>query len=112
MRALRESFAEADLHTRMLGAEVFGRISIPISAVMVSETSTYLWMDYARRTGAPYRAAGRFAADLEAQGPKSTKVTLFHSPYMQRTLINAVTEWSKGNDQSCHGYGGHHTRNQ
>lgn len=47
-----------------------------------------------------------FAADLEAQGAKSTKVTLYHSPYMQGTLINAVTEWSKGNDQACHGYGG------
>jgi hypothetical protein len=46
-----------------------------------------------------------FAADLEAQGAKSTKVTLYHSPYLQGTLINAVTEWSKGNDSSCHGYG-------
>jgi hypothetical protein len=45
------------------------------------------------------------AANLEAQGAKSTKVTLYHGP-LQKTLINAVTEWSKGNDQACHGYGG------
>ncbi len=47
-----------------------------------------------------------FAADLDARGPKSTNVTLYHSPYMQGELINALTEWSKGNDQACHGYGG------
>ena len=46
----------------------------------------------------------RFAADLEAQGAKATKVTLYHGP-LSDTLINAVTEWSKGNDNSCHGYG-------
>lgn len=46
-----------------------------------------------------------FAADLEAQGAKSTKVTLYHGS-MQETLINAVKEWSKGNTGACHGYGG------
>jgi hypothetical protein len=47
----------------------------------------------------------RLAANLEAQGGKSTKVTIYHGP-LQKTLINAVKEWSKGNDHSCHGYGG------
>jgi hypothetical protein len=46
-----------------------------------------------------------FAADLEAQGAKSTKITLYHG-IMQDTLINAVKEWSKGNTGACHGYGG------
>jgi hypothetical protein len=31
-------------------------------------------------------------------------VTLYHG-YMQATLINAIKEWSKGNTDSCHGYG-------
>ncbi len=46
----------------------------------------------------------RFAADLEAQGAKATKVTLYHGPFSS-TLIGAVTEWTKGNTDSCHGYG-------
>jgi hypothetical protein len=46
-----------------------------------------------------------FAADLEAQGPKTTQITLYHGP-MQSELINAVTQWSMGNTESCHGYGG------
>ena len=45
----------------------------------------------------------RFAADLEAQGPKATKVTLYHGG-LSSSLINAVTEWSKGNTNSCQGY--------
>jgi len=47
----------------------------------------------------------RLAADLEAQGAKATKVTIYHGP-LSSTLINAVTEWSKGNTGSCQGYGG------
>ena len=47
----------------------------------------------------------QLAADMEAQGAKSTKITLYHGP-MQDTLINAVKEWSKGNTGACHGYGG------
>jgi len=47
----------------------------------------------------------RLAADLEAQGGKATKVALYHGP-SSSTLVNAVTEWSKGNTDSCHGYGG------
>ncbi len=46
----------------------------------------------------------RFAADLEAQGAKATKVTLYHGPF-SGTLISAVTEWTKGNTDSCQGYG-------
>ena len=45
------------------------------------------------------------AADLEAQGARSTKITLYHG-IMQGTLINAVKEWSRGNTGACHGYGG------
>ena len=37
----------------------------------------------------------RFAADLEAQGAKSTKVTLYHGS-LQNALINAIKEWSTG----------------
>ncbi|MFN2644847.1 MAG: hypothetical protein ABR570_07650 [Burkholderiales bacterium] len=47
----------------------------------------------------------RLAADIEAKGAKATEVTLYHGP-MSGTLVNAVSEWSKGNTDSCHGYGG------
>lgn len=47
----------------------------------------------------------RLAADLEAKGASSAKVTLYHGPWSE-TLINAVTQWSKGNTDSCYGYGG------
>ena len=54
--------------------------------------------------GQPEGGFSMFAADLEVQGAKSTKVTFYHGP-LQSTLINAVKEWSKGNADSCHGYG-------
>jgi hypothetical protein len=41
--------------------------------------------------------------DLDAQGPNATKVTLHHGGATD-ALINALKEWSKGKDQSCHGY--------
>ena len=47
----------------------------------------------------------RLAADIEAKGAKATELTLYHGP-MSGTLVTAVTEWSKGNTDSCHGYGG------
>ena len=54
--------------------------------------------------GQPEGGFFMFAADLEAQGAKSTQVTFYHG-LLQTTLINAVKEWSKGNSDSCHGYG-------
>ena len=54
--------------------------------------------------GEPDGGMFMFAADLEAQGAKSTKLTLYHG-YMQGTLINAIKEWSKGNTDTCQGYG-------
>ncbi len=54
--------------------------------------------------GQPEGGFFMLAADLQAQGPRSTQVTLYHGS-MQQTLINAVKEWSKGNDNACHGYG-------
>jgi hypothetical protein len=41
--------------------------------------------------------------DLDAQGPTATKVTLHHGGGRE-PLINALKEWSKGKDDSCHGY--------
>lgn len=41
--------------------------------------------------------------DLQAQGPNATKVTLHHGGGRE-PLINALKEWSKGKDDSCHGY--------
>lgn len=46
----------------------------------------------------------RLVGDLEAQGPTTTKVTLHHGGPDE--LINALKEWSRGRDQSCHGYDG------
>lgn len=54
--------------------------------------------------GQPQGGFFQFAADLRAQGAQSTEVTIYHGIWSE-TLINAVKEWSKGNDNSCHGYG-------
>jgi len=54
--------------------------------------------------GQPKGGFYSFAADLQANGPRSTQVTLYHGALLQDKLTNAVKEWSKGNDGSCHGY--------
>jgi hypothetical protein len=43
--------------------------------------------------------------DLEANGSNTTKVTLHHGGGRD-PLINALKEWSRGKDQSCHGWNG------
>ncbi len=55
--------------------------------------------------GVPEDGLFLFVADLNAQGADSTKVT-FYSYGTSDSLVNAVREWAKGNDNSCHGYGG------
>jgi hypothetical protein len=47
----------------------------------------------------------RFAADFEAKGSRTTQVTLYHAP-MSDEIVKAVSEWTKGHTESCHGYGG------
>jgi hypothetical protein len=42
-------------------------------------------------------------ADLEAQGAKATKVTLYHSAGRD-SQVSALKEWSRGQDQACHGF--------
>ncbi|SRR6266705_789356 len=54
--------------------------------------------------GQPKGGFYTFAADLQAKGPRSTQVTLYHASHFLDKLTNAVKEWSKGNDASCHGY--------
>jgi hypothetical protein len=44
-----------------------------------------------------------FTANFESRGPKSTVATLYNG---NEPLRKALQEWIKGNDNSCHGYGG------
>jgi hypothetical protein len=97
------------VQTRMSGAQVSTSRDVYLMTV-AKTSSTRAELTYRQGSnntiGQPEGGFFRFAADLEAQGAKSTKVTLYHGSFRQGTLVNAVKEWSKGNTNSCQGYGG------
>ena len=53
--------------------------------------------------GQPEGGILMFAANFESRGPKSTVATFYNG---NEPLKKALQEWGKGNDNSCHGYGG------
>lgn len=53
--------------------------------------------------GQPEGGLFLFNANFESRGPKSTVATLYNG---NEPLRKALEEWVKGNDKSCHGYGG------
>jgi hypothetical protein len=93
--------------TRMGGGGMVST-SRDLFSVKVGKTSatrgelTYRWV---MSNGIMQPKGGYFVltADLQAQGPNATKVTLHHGDGRD-SLINALKEWSKGKDDSCHGY--------